>query len=67
MGAVRPALGGAGTDGEPLKEATLSEPGAPLLGDDRRTVHGVSPVHPLDGDGAAWRDVLVAAPIPAGS
>ncbi|MEU3254202.1 2OG-Fe dioxygenase family protein [Streptomyces sp. NPDC006997] len=55
-----------GTDGEPLLETTLSEPGTLLLGDDRRTVHGVSPVRPLDEGAPAWRDVLVATLIPAG-
>ncbi|MFD0318813.1 2OG-Fe dioxygenase family protein [Streptomyces flavalbus] len=55
-----------GTDGEPLLETTLSEPGTLLLGDDRRTVHGVSPIRPVDDTAPAWRDVLVATLIPAG-
>jgi hypothetical protein len=30
-----------------------------LLGDDRRTLHGVSPIRPLDPTRPARRDVLV--------
>lgn len=46
-------------DGRLLLTTTLSEPGALLLGDDRRTLHSVSPVHPVDRSGPAYRDVLV--------
>ncbi|MFG3505160.1 2OG-Fe dioxygenase family protein [Streptomyces sp. NPDC047821] len=38
---------------------TLTEPGTLLLGDDRATLHGVSPVRPLDTARPAHRDVLV--------
>ncbi|MGW6642957.1 2OG-Fe dioxygenase family protein [Streptomyces iakyrus] len=47
--------------GEHLITATLSEPGDLLLGDDRRTLHSVTPVHPVDPERAAHRDVLVIA------
>lgn len=46
-------------DGRTLLTTTLAEPGALLLGDDRRTLHGVSPVRPIDRSGPAQRDVLV--------
>lgn len=46
-------------DGRLLLTTTLSEPGALLLGDDRRTLHSVSPVHPVDRSRPAYRDVLV--------
>jgi hypothetical protein len=46
-------------DGRLLLTTTLSEPGALLLGDDRRTLHSVSPVHPVDRSRLAYRDVLV--------
>ncbi|GAA3309925.1 hypothetical protein GCM10020295_75710 [Streptomyces cinereospinus] len=54
------------TDGTELLDVTLSEPGSLLVGDDRRTVHGVSPVRARDGDRPAWRDVLVATLVPPG-
>ena len=38
---------------------TLAEPGTLLLGDDRRTLHGVSPIRPRDPARPAQRDVLV--------
>ncbi|KUI36955.1 hypothetical protein AU195_17015 [Mycobacterium sp. IS-1496] len=38
---------------------TLAEPGTLLVGDDRRTRHGVSPIHPVDPARPAHRDVLV--------
>ncbi len=47
-------------DGRLVLTTTLSEPGALLLGDDRRTLHSVSPVHPVDRSRPAYRDVLVA-------
>jgi hypothetical protein len=45
--------------GETLLMATLCEPGTLLLGDDRKTLHGVSPIRPVDPTQAARRDVLV--------
>ncbi|MCX5421490.1 2OG-Fe dioxygenase family protein [Streptomyces sp. NBC_00078] len=48
-------------EGEHLLTVTLSEPGDLLLGDDRRTLHSVTPVQPLDPELAAHRDVLVIA------
>jgi hypothetical protein len=39
---------------------TLVEPGDTALVDDRRALHGVTPIVPLDATRAAWRDVLVA-------
>jgi hypothetical protein len=42
-----------------LLTTTLAEPGTLLLGDDRRTLHGVSPIRPLDPAHPAQRDVLV--------
>jgi hypothetical protein len=59
----RNALGGESTvcdlTGRTLLTTTLEEPGTLLLGDDRRTQHGVSPIRPIDGSGPAVRDVLV--------
>ncbi|WP_407686620.1 2OG-Fe dioxygenase family protein [Mycobacterium sp. HUMS_1102779] len=59
----RNAVGGESTvcddAGRPLLTATLTEPGELLLGDDRRTLHGVSPIRPLDPRAPAQRDVLV--------
>ncbi|HET6733798.1 2OG-Fe dioxygenase family protein [Mycobacterium sp.] len=46
-------------DGRHVLTTTLSEPGTLLLGDDRRTLHGVSPIRPLDPAQPAQRDVLV--------
>ncbi|MCX5384378.1 2OG-Fe dioxygenase family protein [Streptomyces sp. NBC_00083] len=48
-------------EGEHLLTTTLSEPGDLLLGDDRRTLHSVTPVRPVDAGLAAHRDVLVIA------
>ncbi|CAG7649504.1 2OG-Fe dioxygenase family protein [Actinacidiphila bryophytorum] len=48
-----------GPRGAPLLTTTLSEPGALLLGDDRRTLHSVSPVRAADSGRPAHRDVLV--------
>ncbi|MBY0288837.1 MAG: 2OG-Fe dioxygenase family protein [Mycobacteriaceae bacterium] len=57
------AIGGTSTvcdrEGSCLMETTMHEPGTLLLGDDRRTLHGVSPIRPRDPDEPAWRDVLV--------
>lgn len=47
------------TTGRRLLAAALSEPGTLLLGDDRRTLHGVSPIRPRDPARPAVRDVLV--------
>lgn len=47
-------------DGRPLIVTTLDEPGTLLLGDDRCTLHGVSPVRPREPAQPARRDVLVA-------
>lgn len=59
----RNAIGGESTvcdlTGRQLLKTTLAEPGTLMLGDDRRTVHGVSPIRPIDGSGPAQRDVLV--------
>ncbi|KZS62145.1 2OG-Fe dioxygenase family protein [Mycobacterium ostraviense] len=45
--------------GRPLLTTTLDEPGTLLLGDDRRTLHDVSPIRPIDHSELAQRDVLV--------
>jgi hypothetical protein len=45
--------------GQRLLTTTLSEPGSLLLNDDRRTLHGVSPIRPAIPDAPAQRDVLV--------
>jgi hypothetical protein len=42
-----------------LLKTTLSEPGTLLIGDDRCTLHGVSPIRPVDATRPARRDVLV--------
>ncbi len=59
----RNAIGGESTvcdlDGRRLLATTLTEPGALVLGDDRRTLHAVSPIRPIDASGPAQRDVLV--------
>ena len=47
--------------GEVLLTTTLSEPGDILLGDDRSTLHSVTPIHPVDQLAPAHRDVLVIA------
>jgi hypothetical protein len=46
-------------NGRGLLTTTLAGPGALLLGDDRRTLHAVSPIRPLDPASPAQRDVLV--------
>jgi hypothetical protein len=51
--------------GRQLLTATLAEPGTLLLGDDRCTVHGVSPIRPVGGAEPAVRDVLVITFAPA--
>ena len=59
----RNAIGGESTvcdlNGRQLLATTLAEPGTLMLGDDRHTLHGVSPIRPIDGSGPAQRDVLV--------
>lgn len=45
--------------GHQLLTATLDEPGTLMVGDDRTTVHGVSPIRPVDPAEPAVRDVLV--------
>ncbi len=59
----RNAIGGETTvcdlTGRQLLKTTLAEPGTLMLGDDRRTLHGVSPIRPIEGSGPAQRDVLV--------
>nr|WP_231988748.1 2OG-Fe dioxygenase family protein [Mycobacterium sp. 1274761.0] len=45
--------------GTPLLQTTLREPGTMLVGDDRCTLHRVSPIRPLDPARPARRDVLV--------
>jgi hypothetical protein len=45
--------------GRRLLTTTLAEPGTLLLGDDRRTLHRVSPIRPISGSRPAQRDVLV--------
>ncbi|WP_328742808.1 2OG-Fe dioxygenase family protein [Streptomyces caniferus] len=47
--------------GEELLTTTLTSPGDLLLGDDRRTLHSVTPLHPVDTTAPAHRDVLVVA------
>lgn len=53
-------------DGRRLLTTTLAEPGTLLIADDRRTLHGVSPIRPVDPAVPAQRDVLVItfAPLP---
>jgi hypothetical protein len=53
-------------DGRRLLATTLCEPGTLLLGDDRRTLHGVSPIRPRDPARPAQRDVLVITFAPSG-
>lgn len=59
----RNAVGGESSvvdlSGRPLLTTTLRQPGALLAGDDRRTMHGVAPIRPLDSATPALRDVLV--------
>ncbi|MFG1932802.1 2OG-Fe dioxygenase family protein [Mycobacterium sp. NPDC048908] len=59
----RNAVGGESTvtdmAGHRILAATLRDTGTLLLGDDRRTLHGVSPLRPRDPSRPAQRDVLV--------
>ncbi|MFD5393190.1 2OG-Fe dioxygenase family protein [Streptomyces sp. NPDC127097] len=63
------AIGGRSTvvtaDGAELLSTTLEEPATLLLSDDRSTLHGVSPIRPLDPARPAHRDVLVTTLTPA--
>ena len=51
--------------GRPVLATTLEEPGTLLVGDDRRTLHGVSPIRPRDSSQPAQRDVLVVTFAPS--
>ncbi|MFF8828259.1 2OG-Fe dioxygenase family protein [Streptomyces sp. NPDC015131] len=57
------AAGGESTvydpDGREVLTTTLAERGTLMLGDDRATLHGVSPIRPADPARPAHRDVLV--------
>ncbi|MEA3391177.1 2OG-Fe dioxygenase family protein [Sphingobium sp. CCH11-B1] len=46
-------------DGRPLGEFTLIDPADTMLIDDRRILHGVTEIHPVDATQPAWRDALV--------
>ena len=46
-------------DGVRLLKTTLRKSGTLLLGDDRKTLHGVTRIQPRDPGAAGWRDVLV--------
>lgn len=46
-------------DGRHLVASTLAVPGTLFVGDDRRIVHGVSPIRPVNRAEPARRDVLV--------
>jgi hypothetical protein len=49
----------AGLDGQALGRFTLCQPGDAVLLDDRRILHGVTPIRPLSLSQAAHRDALV--------
>lgn len=53
------------TDARPVLTTTLVEPGTLVLSDDRRTLHGVSPIRPAHPGAPAVRDVLVVTFAPA--
>ncbi|KUL36896.1 hypothetical protein ADL22_23690 [Streptomyces sp. NRRL F-4489] len=63
------AAGGRSTvyapDGRELLTTTLDAPATLLVADDRRTLHSVSPIRPVDPSSPAFRDVLVATLVPA--
>ena len=46
-------------DGAQLVASTLSAPGDQLLVDDRRVMHDVTPVRPVDPQAPAHRDVMI--------
>lgn len=48
-----------GPNGKPLGEFTLTDPLDAVFLDDRRVLHGVTPIAPLDAAHRACRDVLV--------
>lgn len=48
-----------GPEGTPLGSFTLTDPGDSVLLDDRRVLHGVTPIVPIDDSKPAWRDALV--------
>ncbi|TJZ57219.1 hypothetical protein FCH28_07200 [Streptomyces piniterrae] len=48
-------------EGDELVRGTLSSPGDLYLGDDRTTFHDVTPIHPVNAQEPAHRDVLVIA------
>lgn len=52
-------------DGRHLLSVTMHEPGTALLGDDRRSLHGVTPIRPRDPSRPARRDVLVVTFAPS--
>lgn len=64
------ATGGTSTvvdgDGREILTTTLAEHGTLLVGDDRRTWHGVDPIRPVDPAKPARRDVLVVTFMRAG-
>ncbi|WP_433782010.1 2OG-Fe dioxygenase family protein [Actinomycetospora sp. CA-101289] len=51
-------------DGREILTTTLAEPATLLVGDDRRTWHGVDPIRPVDPRAPARRDVLVVTFMP---
>lgn len=46
-------------NGAPLGEFILASPADTMLIDDRRILHGVTEIHPIDPSQPAWRDALV--------
>jgi hypothetical protein len=64
----RNAIGGESTvcdlSGRQLFTVTLADSGTLLVGDDRRTLHGVSDIRPIDSSKPAQRDVLVITFVP---
>ncbi|MFJ8074276.1 2OG-Fe dioxygenase family protein [Streptomyces sp. NPDC096176] len=62
------ATGGESTvyspEGDEVLSATMHEPASLLLSDDRATLHGVSPIRPVDAGLPAYRDVLVTTLTP---
>ncbi|MDQ0840951.1 2OG-Fe dioxygenase family protein [Streptomyces sp. V1I6] len=53
-----------GLEGDEVLSATLREPASLLVSDDRATLHGVSPIRPVDTALPAHRDVLVTTLTP---
>ncbi|MER6611825.1 2OG-Fe dioxygenase family protein [Streptomyces xantholiticus] len=51
-------------EGAEVLSVTLEEPASLLLSDDRATLHGVSPIRPVNDDAPARRDVLVTTLTP---